>query len=163
MKKPDPVIRAVRMDAGQLRLSDGTERGEALARRLLAGAYRHLDDGAYWLTLEPIEETRRGRANRWLFGPVYTLILTEMIGRKPTKGEKAIFHEQMKLRHNPIEVTDPFTGEVQTIGGPTHTMTVEQFCAFTESVMLDGAEAFGISYPEPRESEDYREKGRRAA
>lgn len=152
-KLPDPLVAEGQITDGVLSWST--------AWQFFKAALKRWPNGRVTLTIAPVEETRRARANRWLFGPVYTEILREMNGRKPTTGEKAEFHEAMKLRHNPIQVTDPFSGEVKTVGGPTHTMTVSAFCAFTESVMLDGSEAFGIMWPEPRPSEDWRTPAKR--
>lgn len=156
MKPPEPIIAEGHCRNGVLEWRT--------AWQFIKAAVKRWPDTPVTLTLAVKEETRRARANRWLFGPVYTEILREMIGRKPTNGEKALFHEQMKLRHNPVTVTDPFSGEERVVGGPTHTMTVEQFCAFTECVMLDGSEAFGIIWQEPRKAEDWRDgrKGRAA-
>jgi hypothetical protein len=52
---------------------------------------------------------------------------------------------------------DPGTGEEVRIGLTTTTLTVPQFSDFIEHVMLDGAEWCGISWPEPRKSEEWRE------
>ena len=148
-KLPDPLVAEGQMTGGVL--------SWRTAWRFFKASMKGWPDGRVTLTLSMVEDTRRARANRWLFGVVYREILREMNGRKPTSGEVAEFHEMMKLRHNPIQVTDPFSGEVKTVGGPTHTMTVSAFCAFTESVMLDGSEAFGIMWPEPRKAEEWRE------
>jgi hypothetical protein len=155
-KKPDPVVRAVRMDAGQLRLSDGTERGEALARRLLAGALKHLPDGPYELEVRPFEQTRRARANAYLWAVVYKLIAAES-GYTPDQ-----VHELMKVRHNHRLMVDPETGEEIRVGQTTTKLSVEAFGHYIERVMVDGAEWWGVSFPEPRASEEYRDK-RRAA
>ena len=148
-KRPDPIIAEGQCRSGVIEWRT--------AWKFIKAAVTRWPDGPVEFEIRMKEETRRARANRWLFGVVYREILLEMNGRKPTRGEKDLFHAQMKLRHNPIDGIDPFSGEVKTVGGPTHTMTVSAFCAFTESVMLDGSEAFGIMWPEPRESEDWRE------
>ena len=155
-KRPDPIVRAVRIEAGKLYLGDGTERGESLQRRLYAGAVKHLPDGPYELTLAPFEETRRARANRWLFGVLYKTILTEMQGIV-TEGAKLGLHDAMTLRHCPEERTNLLTGEVTRVGRRTHLMKIGEFSDFIEAVMFDGAEMFGISWPEPRKSEEWRE------
>ena len=148
-KLPDPLVAEGQVSGGVLSWRTAWQYFKAGVKRF--------PDGRVTLTLAMVEETRRARANRWLFGVVYREILMEMNGRKPTTREKDLFHEAMTLRHNPVEVTDPFSGVVSKVGGPTRTMTVDEFCAFTESVMLDGSEAFGIMWPEPRKAEDWRE------
>ena len=150
MAKPKPVLRSVRIEAGKLLLSDGTERGEALARRLLAGAYKHLPDGPYEMELRPFAETRRAKANAFLWAVVYKLI-AEASGYTPDE-----LHEIFKVRHNSKLVADPATGEEMRIGLTTTKLTIEQFSVYLEACMVDGAEWWGVSFPEPRESEDWR-------
>lgn len=149
MPKPEPII------------VEGHCRGGVLewrvAWKFIKAAVTRWPDGPVTLTLAPKDETRRARANRWLWGVCYKLILLEMNGRV-TKATQLEMHEAMTYRHNPVDVTDPVTGEVRRTGGPTHTMTVEQFSQFIEDVMLDGSTHFGIIWPEPRTSEDWRKE-----
>lgn len=101
------------------------------------------------------EPTRRARANRWLMGPVYSMMLEEQEGRV-TEGAKLELHDAMKLRHNPKQITDPFTGEVHVVGGDTHTMSIGEFSNFIEAVMKDGSEYLGIEWPEPSQECEWR-------
>lgn len=153
-KRPEPLVAEGRIESGVLSWQT--------AWKFFKAALKSWPDGRVRLTVELLEDTRRARANRWLFGVVYQEILIEMNGRKPTRGDKEDFHEAMKLRHNPIQVADPFSGEVRTVGGPTRRMSVSEFCGFTERVMLDGSEMFGIVWPEPKPSDEWRDD-RRAA
>ena len=150
-KRPNPVERPVRMEDGKLLLGDGTERSESLQRRLLAGAYKHLPNGPYTLTLAPFEETRRAKANAFLWAVVYKLIAQES-GYTTDQ-----VHDLMKVRHNHRLMTDPETGEEIRVGQTTTKLTVQAFGDYIERVMLDGAEWWGISFPEPRKAEDWRE------
>ena len=150
-RRPDPIVRAVRIEAGKLYLGDGTERGESLQRRLYAGAVKHLPDGPYELELRPFEETRRARANAYLWAVVYKLIAQES-GYTTDQ-----VHDLMKVRHNHRLMTDPETGEEIRVGQTTTKLTVQAFGDYIERVMLDGAEWWGISFPEPRKAEDWRE------
>lgn len=143
-------------------IQDGTlvfalePRAHRRLRAQFAAAIKGWPNGPAELTLEPFEDTRRARANRYLFGPVYSLILEAMAGRV-TPALKRDLHEAMKRRHNPQTATDPVTGEEFIYGGSTRTLTVEAFSNFLEAVMLDGAEAFGVVFPEPRATEEWRQ------
>jgi hypothetical protein len=160
-RKPEPVVRPVRIDGGVLCLSDGTERGEKLARRLLAGALKHLPDGPYELEVRPFEETRRARANAF-----YWVFLTQW--SKVNGHTKDELHEIARMRHNSkvVEVVDPATGEVEDvrIGMTTAKLSIEAFSEYLERVMVDAAEMDGFVM-EPKPHEDWRAqpKGRRAA
>lgn len=151
-KRPDPVVLPVRIAGGSLCLSDGTARGEGLARRRLAGVLKHLADGSYEMEIRPFAETRRDRANRFYWGVVLKLMASE-------SGYTADdLHEWLKLRHNAKTVVDLATGEEQRIGQSTAKLTVQAFSDYLEACMVTGAESLGIVFPEPRPSEDYREK-----
>lgn len=106
--------------------------------------------GSVTVTIAPMLPTRRLRANAYYWGVVLTLMADES-GYTPED-----LHELMVLRHHSKIVTDPRTGEEVRIPVTTTKDTVEQFSAYIERVMVDGAELFGIVFPEPRPSEDYR-------
>jgi hypothetical protein len=126
------------------------------AWKFIKAAFRKWPDGRVRITIAVEEDTRSARANRWLFGVVYKLMLIEMQGR-PTEAAKLELHEHMTYHHNPITLVDPFTGEERRTGGPTKTMSVERFSHFVEEVMLEGSQELGIIWPEPRKDEDWRE------
>ncbi len=140
--KPKPLIVQARIESGALKVS---------GRKFFAAAMKSLPDGPYDLILQPFEETRRGRQNRWLWAVCYKEIAKE------TGYSVDDVHDLMKLRHNAGTVVDPSTGEEVKIGKTTTKLNVQEFSDYIEAVMLDGAEWCGISWPEPRESEEYRE------
>ncbi len=65
-------------------------------------------------------------------------------------------HEIEKLRHNGKWLKNVMGGEVFAATTTTK-LTIAEFSAYIEAVMLDGAEYLGLTFPEPRESEEYRE------
>lgn len=148
MKKPEPIT------------AEGYCRGGVIewrvAWKFIKAAASRWPDGPVIFTLAPKDETRRGRANRWLWGVCYKLILLEMNGRV-TKATQLELHEAMTYRHNPVVVVDPISRDERRTGGPTSTMSVERFGQFIEDVMLDGSTHFGIIWPEPRSSEEWRD------
>lgn len=150
MKKHAPLTLPARVEGGKLYLSDGSEHGEARARRVLAALLKHQPDGAYEWKLEPFAEKRRDRANRFYFGVILPLMAEES---GHTVDE---LHELMKLRHNSTVVVDP-NGEEVRIAKSTAKLTIRQFSDYLDAVILDGAEWLGISFPEPRPSEEYRD------
>jgi hypothetical protein len=151
MKKPRPLILSCAKGDGKLFIGDGSDRDDQRQRRILAAAIKHLPDGPYELEIRPFEETRRSRANRYLWGCVYKFMAEEM-------GQSAAdVHEIEKLRHNSKLVIDPANGEEIRIAQSTSKLTVQEFSQYIDRVMLDGAEFLGITFPEPRASEEYRD------
>lgn len=98
--------------------------------------------GRVMVRFEPEEETRRLRANRFLFGVVYRAIAEE------TQQDVETIHEHCKALFNSEvrSVVSPATGEVleQRINRTTTKLTVEAFHDFTEQVILWAAEFLGI-------------------
>ena len=139
--KPKPLVVQARVEGGALKVP---------GRKFLLAALRGWPDMPVDLEIRPFEETRRGKQNRWLWGVVYKEIAKEM-GHPVDE-----VHDLMKLRHNSQTVLDLNLQEVK-VGRTTTKLTVAEFSAYIEAVMLDGAEWLGISWPEPRESEEYRE------
>jgi hypothetical protein len=114
------------------------------------------------MTLEPEQITRSGRAHRYLFGVVYKLSIPALVDAGYQKYTPMELHTLMKERHNKIDLVDPFTGEVKQIGGSTKQLSVQDFGVFIENVMCDMATLAGVSFPEPRTHEDWRD-GKAAA
>lgn len=140
--KPKPLIVQARVEGGELKVP---------GRKFLLAALKGWPDMPVDLEIRPFEETRRARANRYYWGVVLKMMATEM-------GEAVdALHEVMKLRHNTGDATDPSTGEHIRIARSTTKLTVQQFSDYIEKVMLDGAEYLGLTFPEPRASEEYRE------
>jgi hypothetical protein len=156
MKKPKPIVLSCAKGDGKLFIGDGSEKDDARQRRLLAAAIKHLPDGPYEMEIRPFEETRRSRANRYYWGVVLKLMASEM------EQSAEDVHEIEKLRHNSKVITDPATGEEVRIAQSTSKLKVAEFSEYIERVMLDGAEYLGLTFPEPRASEDYRETERAA-
>ncbi len=151
MKKPRPLILSCAKGDGKLFIGDGSDRDDQRQRRILAAAIKHLPDGPYELEIRPFEETRRERANRYYRGVVLKMMAEE-------SGATADdLHEQMKLRHNAKVVPDLTTGEEVRIAQSTAKLTVQEFSDYLTLVMVDGAEYLGITFPEPRASEEYRD------
>lgn len=146
-KQPKPVIVQARIESGALKVP---------GRQVLLASLKSWPDGPCDLEIRPFEETRRGRANRFLWGVVYKLIAAE------SGYTTDDLHELFKLRHNSKLVVDVVTGEEKRIGQSTASLSIADFSAYLERVMLDGAEVYGMTFPEPRESEEYREKGQAA-
>jgi hypothetical protein len=65
-------------------------------------------------------------------------------------------HEWLKLRHNAGVVTALDTGVMHRVGQSTAKLSIQAFSEYLEACMVTGAESLGISFPEPRESEEYR-------
>jgi hypothetical protein len=108
-------------------------------------------DGRVTVTIAPEEERRRARANRYMWGCVLKLMAEE-------SGHSVDdLHELMKLRHNSKLVVDPLTGEETKIGQSTAKLTIPEFSVYLERVMLDGAEWLGITFPQPRRDEEWRQ------
>lgn len=140
-KRPKPLTVQARIEAGALKVP---------SKAVLLAALKHWPDGPVDLELRPFEETRRGRANRYYWGVVLKLLASE-------SGYTADdLHEIFKLRHNSKLVADPVTGEEIRIGQSTATLPIQSFSDYLERVILDGAEVYGMTFPEPRESEEYR-------
>ena len=156
MKKVRPLILSCAKGDGKLFIGDGSDRDDQRQRRILAAAIKHLPDGPYELEIRPLEETRRSRANRYYFGVVLKMMAEE------SGATVDDLHEQMKMRHNAKVVADLTTGEEVRIAQSTAKLTVQEFSDYLTLVMVDGAEYLGITFPEPRASEEYRE-GRKAA
>ena len=156
MKKVKPLILSCAKGDGKLFIGDGSDRDDQRQRRILAAAIKHLPDGPYELEIRPFEETRRSRANRYYFGVVRKMMAEE------SGATVDDLHEQMKMRHNAKAVADLTTGEEVRIAQSTARLTVQEFSDYLTLVMVDGAEYLGITFPEPRASEEYRE-GRKAA
>lgn len=144
MKRPKPIIVQARTEAGELRIA-------ANVKGQMTAAVKGWPDGPVDIEIRAFEETRRGRANRYYWGVVLKLIAIE------SGYTVDDLHELFKVRHNSKLVTDPVTGEETRIGQTTATLPIQAFSDYLERVMLDGAEVYGMTFPEPRESEEYRE------
>jgi len=139
--KPKPLIVQARVEGGELKVP---------TRKFLLAALKGWPDMAVDLEIRPFEETRRARANRYYWGVVLKMMAAE-------SGHSAEdLHEQMKMRHNSRMVAD-FAGDLRRLPASTTKMTVAEFSTYIEAVMLDGAEYLGLTFPEPRASEEYRE------
>jgi hypothetical protein len=140
--KPKPLIVQARIESGELKVP---------SRKFLLAALKGWPDCAVDLEIRPFEETRRARANRYYFGVVLKMMSADS---GYTKDE---LHDLFKLRHNSVEMTDPITGEIVRVGKSTAKLKIKPFSDYLEAVMLDGAEQWGMTFPEPRSSEEYRE------
>ncbi len=140
--KPKPLVVQARIVNGELKVP---------TRKFLLAALKGWPDMAVDLEIRPFEETRRARANRYYWGVVLKMMAAEM-GQSPED-----VHEVEKLRHNYKAAPDPQTALDVRIAQSTAKLTIQQFSAYIEAVMLDGAEYLGLTFPEPRESEEYRE------
>lgn len=104
--------------------------------------------------MRPFESSRSSRANRYYWGVVLKLIAAE-------SGHTADeLHEIEKMRHlsKTVEWTNPTTGEVEEmrIPGSTARLTISQFSDYLEAVMFDGSTMFGIVFPSPSATEEWR-------
>jgi hypothetical protein len=139
MTKPLVLLCAKR--DGTLWYGNGTAKDDTRQRKLLKAAITHLPEGAYELTIKPVDQTRRSQANRYYWG-----VVLRMMAEESGHGANEL-HDLMKLRHNGQVITDITTGEEVTVGRTTRTLTVAQFSAYLEAVMLDGAEYLGLTFP----------------
>lgn len=141
-KRPKPLTVAAYVKAGALVVPN---------KNVMLAAIKGWPDCPVDLEIRLFEETRRGRANRFYWGVVLKLIAVE-------SGYTADdLHEVFKLRHNSKVVADPVTGEETRIAKSTATLSIDEFSVYLERVMLDGAEVYGMTFPEPRASEEYRD------
>lgn len=114
----------------------------------LSLALRDYPNGPVELELRPQAQTRRARANNY-----YMAVVLPMIAKEMGEPIKMKTHDLMKWRHNYAYITDPATGEEIRVGQSTKDLTVDEFSAFLEAVMLDGMEQYGITFPPPRQRE----------
>ncbi len=113
----------------------------------LAEAIKDWPNGPIEIEIRAQEQSRRARANNYYRAVILKLIAEEM-GQTPDE-----VHDIMKLRHNAKFVTDPATGEEFRVGASTKDLTIKEFSAYLEAVMLDGNEHLGITFPPPRQRE----------
>jgi len=140
MTKRDPLIYGGRVRDGVLHLD---------APKLYRAAIKHFEGLRLVITIAPEAQRRSLRANAYYHGVVLKMMAAES-GHTPDE-----LHEVMKLRHLAATVTDPISGEERTYGRSTASLTVDEFCAYLEAVMLDGAEWLGLSFPPPRRHEQW--------
>lgn len=145
-KAPKPLLVDATIKAGILVIP---------SRQQLRAALKHWPDGPVEVEIRPHLETRRARANAFMWAVVLKLMAEEM-GQSPED-----VHEIMKLRHNYKIVTDPVTGEEIRIAKSTARLEIAEFSTYLERVMLDGNEHLGIVFPEPRKAEEWRHDDRR--
>lgn len=119
-------------------------------------ALKHLE-GRVTVTIAPEEQKRSTRANSYLWGVVYRdgVAALREAGYSTLTADQ--LHELMKDRHNADVILDPFTGEEKRVVKSTAGLPVEEFGIFIEKVMVDLATLCGISFPEPRKHEEWRE------
>lgn len=117
--------------------------------RAVPSAVKRWPDGNIDITVAQREDTRRARANRYMWGVVLKMMAAE-------SGDTAeALHELMKLRHNFTVVVDPDGEEVKVAKSTAH-LTISEFSEYLEKIMLDGSEWLGIIFPEPRSEDDWR-------
>lgn len=150
-RKPKPIVMPVVIsDRGMVFSEDEGANGRLRAQ--FAAAAKSFPRGPAELELRPFEETRRARANAYLWAVPYKLIAAE-------SGYSADeVHELMKIRHNSTRIVDPSTGEEIRVGQSTAKLSVQDFSDFIERVLVDAAEWWGIVCPEPNSSQDFRGK-----
>ena len=129
-----------------------------------AGVAR-LPDGAYELTLVPIQETRSTAANRYYYGVVLEAIY-QACERQHTKDE---IHDDMCdrfLKYRLLQV-DHRTGEVieRVVAGRSSRLKVSAFYDFVEQVRAWASEFFpDIDIPDPdKDYKQHREQARAKA
>lgn len=151
MAKPThPLVIGGRVEHGVLHLD---------SRKVFDAALRHESwQRRVVVTVAPEEQRRSLRANAYLWGVVYKLAvpLLHAAGLENISAEH--LHSLMKERHNYADIIDPFTGEIRRVALDTKNLDVEKFGIFIELVMADLAELLGVSFPEPRKHEEWREK-----
>lgn len=147
MKRRSPIVASGFVEGGRIQWDNA---------RLATAPLKAWEGERVTVTIAQEELNRSTRANAYLWGVVYKL-MSEESGYTPEE-----LHEVMRERHNGRTIIDPFTGEEKRIGLPTRDLKVEPFGHFIEAVMVDGAEWLGISFPEPRKHEEWRE-GKAAA
>lgn len=103
------------------------------------------------ITIAQEVQKRSLRAQAYYRGVVLKLMAEES-GYDPDE-----LHEWLKLRFNSKTIADPVTGEEIRIACTTTTLSVEDYGIYIERCMVLGAETYGISFPEPRRHEEYRE------
>ena len=152
-KKPKPIVLPVVIsDDGMVFSLD--PQANARLRAQFVAAVKSWPHGPAELELRPFEETRRARANAYLWAVPYKLIAAESCYSVDE------VHELMKVRHNSTRIVDPSTGEEIRVGQSTAKLTVQAFGDFIERVLVDTAEWWGIVCPEPTGSQDWREKAK---
>lgn len=153
-RKPKPIILPVVIgDEGMVFSLD--KRANGRLRAQFVAAVKSWPHGAAELELRPFESSRSSRANRFYWGVILKLMAAE-------SGHTAEdLHEVEKMRHlsKVVEIVNPQTGEVEEmrIAGSTARLTISEFSDYMERVMLDGAEMFGIVFPEPTKAEEWRD------
>ena len=114
--------------------------------------------GRIVVTIAPEEQRRSVRANAYLWGVIYRDAVAALKEAGYSSLTADQLHEILKDKHNAEVVIDPFTGEERRVVKSTRDLTVEEFGVFIEHSMVDLAELCGISFPEPRKHEDWREE-----
>lgn len=123
------------------------------SRNLFDAALKHADwQRRVVVTIAPEEKKRSLRANAYYRGVVLRMIADEL-GYEPDD-----LHECLLLKFSSKTVADPETGEEVRITQRSRTKTVDEFSAFLERVMLWAAEKLGMTFPEPRRDEEWREE-----
>jgi hypothetical protein len=151
MAKPRrPLVLGGRVVDGVLHLDN---------RQQFEAAVKHADwQRRVTVTVEPEEQVRSQRANRYLFGVIYRDAVIAFHERGDLNMSKLRLHAIMKEHHNWEDIIDPFTGEIMRRGADTKGLPVEAFGVFIEKVMQELSEYLGIVFDEPRRHEDWREK-----
>jgi hypothetical protein len=126
-------------------------------RKMLDAALKSWS-GRVVVTIGPEQQRRSLKANSYLWGVVYRDAVVALREAGYTTLTSDQLHELMKDRHNAEVVLDPFSGEERRVVKSTRDLPVEDFGIFIERVMVDLAELCGISFPEPRKHEEWRER-----
>lgn len=123
-----------------------------------------LRDGAYEMTIAPVQDTRSDVANRYYFGVVIEYMF-QACDRQHTPDE---IHDDMCdrfLKYRLLNV-DPKTGEVteRFVAGRSSKLKAPAFYDFVEKVRAFGEEFFNIEIPDPdKEYRRHREQARARA
>ncbi len=123
-----------------------------------------LKDGAYEMTIAPLQDTRSDEANRYYFGVVIEH-MHQACDRQHTPDE---IHDDMCdrfLKYRLVQVNHR-TGDVveRVVAGRTSRLSVSAFYDFVEKVRAFGEEFFEITIPEPdKEYRKHREQARARA
>lgn len=119
-------------------------REKALAMRAV-GALQ----GKQRIEISEYRKRRSDRANRWY----WSCFIAPFVQWKRDENEEIITdleaHDFFKLMFLPKEITDPSTGEVKKVPGPSSTLSNAEFNAYLDRVANWLAEWCGIIVPDP--------------
>lgn len=118
---------------------------------LFANAWGDLEDGDYHFLIK--KATKGTSRNKFYWDCVLWCILSQageffIIGDRKPDSEEDI-HLVLKLKYNPIEIIDTFTGEITRVPGTTKTLTDSEFIGkYEEQIIADfSGPPFLVEFP----------------